>query len=282
MIKSQILSNKFLSWSQLYKTDYYSDSLVKFDLRRSLRDLRSKFDNWSTEDVFFSKVVSSEFHGINLLHANYTKKFNMFGTLMKFSKKRHVSKKRAQGVNFLFWSNYFSFLLSRASYFIILALENGDFVQRAYRKFRFSGISYLYLSNYLTKGVPLSSEYFATTDLRVGSFLFYSFSYDKFIELLHFLYSENVLSDFSVTKVKFDTLYFSNIHSLFFFNMLGTNKLQLFKLLCVHLNNLLNMLAGILIKIIFIQNAYVIRNFLTLKFLLLKYVYVYTSWKRMS
>lgn len=278
MIKSDILKYKLTNPNILNNKSHIS--VIKSDLRKYIAKLRADIINIPTKKVFFSKIVLGNFTGISLLNVKYDTRCNLFGYFIKIIKSQ--KSKRNKGLDFICWSNYFSYLLSKLRYLILIALQNPEFLQRAFRKFRFQGSSYLYLSRKVIRGLSSFSTYFGEFTLDRGSFLFYAGSFNKFMELMYFLYSDNFYQDFIILKLKINDVLIKDPRFLFFFQSIGFNKLVILKLLQFHCINFMKK-ASLAFSVLhsFLLSS-LVQIFLPLKLYLLKYVYIYASWKRLS
>jgi hypothetical protein len=277
MIKSDLLKSKLSSWGCAFNIGD-NDADIKHFVRSGVRALRkSVVERVNTKRIYFSKLVLSDLHGLNFLNISSAKKFDVFSAFIKVIKLQKPNK----SVNFIFWSNYFSYLLSQMPYFLVLAIENVEFLQRAFRKFRLTGNSYLYLSKNVSKGLLPFLDFFKGLALGSGTILFYSSSFSKFIEIVNFVYSESFLSNFILLRLKLQNTFLSEINSFFFFQSVGLNRQVVMRLLKTHYNSLIQQLKQVFDNMLVYKNHMMLINFLPLNFLLYKYGYIYASWKRL-
>lgn len=278
MIKSDLFKSKLYD---NYKEAFVTDpSRLKHLARSAIKILRKSSVNGPTKRVYFSKVVNSEISGVDFLNVKFDSMRSMFGSMRQTIKSK--KRKRNKGLNFILWSNYFSFLLNKMKYLILVAVQNPDFLQRAFKKYRFDGSSYLYMSYGVIRGLYSFIKDFGEFSLERGTILFYSPNFSDFIQLLNFLYSDSFYTDFIVLKIKMNDVYVKDVRFLFFFKSLGLNTVAIISILNTFFVNYVRNFKKVLFFLYEIVSSAIVSNFFPLRFFLLKYVNVYTGWKRLS
>lgn len=275
MIKSDLLISK-LDGSFIIAPSLSLEE-AKYRARAYIRDQVETESNYKTKEIYYSKTVSGV-SGVNVLNLQFNYSRTIFGIINKVI--RPKKRKKNCGIEFLYWSNYFSFLLSKMKYWVVISAQSPHLLQGAFKKHRFNGISYIYLSDSIVRGLDTCIGFFGGMDN--GTFLFYAAGVSKFMELLSFLYSDSFYRDFILVSCKIDNYIYNDVRSIFFYKSIGFNKFNMINMLRGYVPEVSKLLGSVLSMLYTKVAVHVLQLFVPYRIINLKYVNLYTGRSRLS